>query len=624
MKRTPTSRACAPTVALVGNPNVGKSTVFNALTHLRQHTGNWSGKTVALAQGSYTHDAVTYSLIDLPGVYSLHPHSAEEIVTRDYLASGEADVVLVVADATCLARSLSLVLHVMEVTWPVVVCVNLMDEGRKKGLVPDLAQLEKTLGCPVVGTSARSGEGLDTLRSAVARAVAAPPPPPAPPLCVTCGGTEDCRGAARLARAEAIAAACGGAPSATACRRDRRWDRFLMSGGTGLVSILLLFGGILWLTVAGANLPSRWLNTALFSLQEPLRALLHTLCVPPRLTGMLVDGLYRTVAWVVSVMLPPMAIFFPLFTLLEDIGYLPRIAFLLDRLFARSGAHGRQGLTMCMGLGCNACGVTGCRIIHSPRERLIAILTNAFTPCNGRFPTLIALISMYFCADGGPLPGLRAAAGLLLCLVLSTGMTLLASRLLSATVLQGQPSQFSLELPPYRMPRIGQVLIRSVFDRTLFTLGRAVCVAAPMGILIWCAANTFWGDTTVLAALAAFLEPCGRLLGMDGVLLLAFFLALPANEIMLPCALMGYLSAASLADYGNLADLRLLLDAAGWTTATALCVLLFTLFHFPCGTTVLTIWRETKSLRWTLLAVLLPTAVGAALCILVTLAAGIL
>ena len=607
--------AYSPVVALTGNPNVGKSTLFNALTHLHQHTGNWSGKTVDSAQGYYTYGGIRYTLVDLPGTYSLQPDSAEEVVTRDYLLSGEADVTIVVVDATCLERSLALTLEVMEVTWPVVVCVNLLDEAEKKHLTVDLNLMEKQLGCPVVGCAARSGQGLESLCQTAAQAAEHPAPQPE---LSRCSGCSLCC-SSPVVRSQHIARACVTSPRREIHHRDRVLDRLLTSRATGIPAMLLLLGLVLWITIAGANVPSALLSKFLFSAQEPLRDILQNLHAPWWVEGVAVDGLYRTVAWVISVMLPPMAIFFPLFTLLEDAGYLPRVAFNLDHFFQSSGAHGRQALTMCMGLGCNACGVMGCRIIQSPRERMIAILTNAFIPCNGRFPTLIALISMFFITGEGVLNSLGAAGLLLGCIVLSVAMTLLVSRFLSATVLRGHPSSFSLELPPYRTPQIGQVLIRSVLDRTLFTLGRALTVAAPAGVIIWCAANLSFGDQNLLHLLANLLEPLGQLMGMDGVLLLAFFLGFPANEIVIPCALMGYLSVGSLTNYDNLHELHTLLNANGWTLTTALCVLIFTLFHFPCGTTCMTIWRETKSFQWTAIAIALPTCIGMMLCILVNL-----
>ena len=604
--------ASGPVIALVGNPNVGKSTLFNALTHLRQHTGNWPGKTVEVARGRYLCQGATYTLVDLPGTYSLHPGSAEEAVTRDYLLSGEADAALVVVDATCLERNLTLVLQVMAAAWPVVVCVNLLDEAARRHIQVDLSKLQTLLGCPVAGAAARSGRGLPQLQALLAQTIAAPPPPPPDSAAA---GLCPCRQAAVLAvRAREIAAQAVTVDEAAAHRLDRRLDRVLTSRAGGIPAMLLLLAGILWLTMAGANVPSALLSDLLLGLREPLRGLLEGAGAPWWAVGALVDGVYQTTAWVVSVMLPPMAIFFPLFTLLEDVGYLPRVAFNMDHFFHRSGAHGRQALTMCMGLGCNACGVMGCRIIQSPRERLIAILTNAFMPCNGRFPTLIALISLFFTAGTGLWRSLWSALLLMGCIVLAVAMTLWSSRLLSATVLKGLPSAFSLELPPYRFPRLGQVLVRSVLDRTLFVLGRAVTVAAPAGLIIWVAANVTIGEQSILLHLAGLLEGPGRLLGMDGVILLAFFLGFPANEIVVPCILMGYLSAGTLVGYEGLPQLHAILTANGWTAATALSVLVFTLFHFPCGTTCLTIWRETRSLRWTALAIVLPLAVGVILC----------
>jgi ferrous iron transport protein B len=607
-------------IALVGNPNVGKSTVFNALTNLRQHTGNWPGKTVETARGAYTYHGRSYTLVDLPGAYSLHPGSAEEEVTRDYLLSGEADVTLVVADATCLERNLALALQILEVAWPVVLCVNLLDEAEKKHIAVDLPVLERELGCPVIGTSARGGQGLDKVRQALEDAVLHPAPrPESTPMARVCGDCRECRTLAAMSRASAIVEAAVRQDAEASVRRDRALDR-LLTGRTGIPVMLLLLAGVLWLTMVGANVPSELLSGLLMGWQEPLRGVFQALHAPWWLEGALVDGVYRTVAWVVSVMLPPMAIFFPLFTLLEDAGYLPRVAFNLDHFFHRAGAHGRQSLTMCMGLGCNACGVMGCRIIQSPRERLIAILTNAFIPCNGRLPTLTALIAMFFVTGSGLWDSIASAALLMGCIVLAVAMTLWASRFLAGTFLKGEPSSFSLELPPYRAPQVGQVLVRSILDRTLFVLARAVVVAAPAGLLIWIAANVTVGGESILLHLAGFLQPLGGIMGLDGFILLAFLLGFPANEIVVPCILMGYLSAGSLTDYGGLAELHGLLAAHGWTAATALCALVLTLFHFPCGTTCFTIWKETRSVKWTSLAILLPTAVGAALCMLIHLA----
>ena len=596
-------------VALAGNPNVGKSTVFNALTGMRQHTGNWAGKTVGCACGRCRSAREQYLLVDLPGTYSLQPHSAEEAVACDFVHSGEADAVVVVCDATCLERTLVLALQMHSVTPNTIVCVNLLDEARHKRIHIDLPALQAQLGMPVVGVTARKKKTLRALLDALDAVMAAPQPRPD-------GAPEAGDPADDVRRAEVICHAAVRRETPEYAARDRRLDRLLTSRATGYPIMLLGLAAVLWLTTAGANAPSEWLAHFFGWAQGRFSALLIFLHAPPWLQGLLVDGMFRTLAWVVAVMLPPMAIFFPLFTLLEDAGYLPRVAFVLDRCFARAGAHGRQSLTMCMGLGCNACGVTGCRIIDSPRERLIAMLTNSLVPCNGRFPLLITLLTAFLSREAM----LGASAGLLAALVLSVCVTLLVSRLLSATLLRGESSAFSLELPPYRRPRVGQVLVRSLLDRTVFVLGRAVTVAAPAGLLIYLLGNCTVGGTTLLAHGAAALDPLGRALGLDGMILLAFLLGFPANEIVLPILLMGYSSAGTLVDGASLAELKTMLQANGWTGTTALCMLLFSLFHFPCGTTTLTLARESKSLKWTLVGVALPTAVGMTVCFAVHLA----
>lgn len=591
-------------VALAGNPNVGKSTVFNALTGMRQHTGNWAGKTVGCACGRCRSAREQYLLVDLPGTYSLQPHSAEEAVACDFVRGGKADAVVVVCDATCLERTLVLALQMHSVTPNTIVCVNLLDEARRKRIRIDLPALQTQLGMPVVGVTARKKKTLRALLDALDAVMAAPQPRPD-------GAPEAGDPADDVRRAEVICRAAVRRETPEYAARDRRLDRLLTSRATGYPIMLLGLAAVLWLTIAGANAPSEWLAHFFGWAQGKFSALLIFLHAPPWLQGLLVDGMFRTLAWVVAVMLPPMAIFFPLFTLLEDAGYLPRVAYNLDRPFQACRACGKQALTMCMGLGCNAAGVVGCRIIDSERERLLAVLTNSLMPCNGRFPALIALMTMFFSLSGSTL---TAALLLTAALTLCVGLTFGATWLLSVTVLRGKPSAFALELPPYRAPQVGQVLVRSVFDRTLFVLGRAAAVAAPAGMVLWALANAHPGGVSLLTRCAAALNPLGQVMGMDGVLLLAFVLGFPANEIVLPIAVMGYLAQGSLSDALGLAQMHALLTANGWTWTTAVSAVLFFLLHWPCSTTLWTIRRETGSAKWTLLAALLPTALGMALC----------
>lgn len=597
-------------IALCGNPNVGKSTIFNGLTGLRQHTGNWPGKTVANAQGYCRHGDSGFILVDLPGCYSLMAHSAEEEAARDFLVSGDPDCTVAVCDATCLERNLNLVLQVLELTPNLVVCVNLLDEAKRKGVHVDLAKLGELLGVPAVGASARDGKGLDRLMEEVERLCDHPR---------TGDGLPAMDPQMRVKEAQWIAEAVVSHDSLNrSAARDRKIDRVLTSPYTGFPIMLLMLLGIFWLTITGANYPSQLLSQGLFWLGDRIRDGLMALGSPEWLTGLVADGMYRTLAWVVSVMLPPMAIFFPLFTLLEDLGYLPRVAFNLDRCFQSCGACGKQALTTCMGFGCNAAGVVGCRIIDSPRERLIAMLTNNFVPCNGRLPMLISLITMFFVGTAGGLGASVISSAILVAVIaLGLAMTLAVSKFLSATVLKGVPSSFTLELPPYRRPQIGKVIVRSVFDRTLFVLGRAASVAAPAGLVIWLLANIDLGGATLLARCAGFLDPFARVFGLDGVILLAFILGLPANEIVIPLIIMAYLSQGSLVELSDLTALRALLVDNGWTWVTALCVMVFSLMHWPCSTTCLTIKKESQSWRWTAAAVAIPTVCGLGLCFII-------
>lgn len=392
---------------------------------------------------------------------------------------------------------------------------------------------------------------------------------------------------------------------------DKKLDDILTSKITGYPIMLLLLGLVFWITVQGANYPSAMLANLLFGLEGKLTQLFMFLQAPEWLHGMLILGMYRTLAWVIAVMLPPMAIFFPLFTLLEDLGYLPRVAFNLDNMFRKSGTHGKQALTMSMGFGCNAAGVIACRIIDSPRERLIATITNNFVPCNGRFPTLIAISMIFIGAftvkQYSSIIASLSVVGLVLVGIFAT---LLVSKTLSKTILRGVPSSFTLELPPYRRPQIGKIIVRSIFDRTLFVLWRAIIVAAPAGAIIWVVANITVGDVSILNHVAGFLEPFAQLLGLDGFILMAFILGLPANEIVLPILIMSYLSKGAMLEFESLESLRYLLVNNGWTWITGLNVMLFSLLHFPCGTTLLTIKKETNSIKWPLLTFGITTALA--------------
>lgn len=679
-------------VALAGNPNVGKSTVFNALTGLKQHTGNWPGKTVECAKGNVEDKGNKFQLVDLPGSYSLLAHSEEEEIARDFICFEKPDAVIVVCDGTTLERNMNLVLQIMETTKNVILCVNLLDEAKRKNIEINLNKLSDILKIPVIGTAARSGKGLEKIFPSLYELfsnkkddiyiVRYPEelgreisilqedlekflPDTLNARWATVRVLEDDKSffeslskyenidlsanknldekiiASRLRlqdktynpekikdsiveafvnNAEEICKDTVIYKNKNYNQRDRKLDKLFTSKTTGFLIMFLLLLGVFWITIAGANVPSDLINKLLFSWEDNILAFLKNIGLPKSIYGPLVFGVYRVVAWVISVMLPPMAIFFPLFTLLEDFGYLPRVAFNLDKYFQKCNACGKQALTMCMGFGCNAAGVTGCKIIDSPRERLIAILTNNFVPCNGRFPTIIATITMFLVMGfgGGFLSSLFSAFILALVIILGVFITILASKILSETLLKGIPSSFTLELPPYRVPQVGTVIVRSIFDRTIFVLGRAVVVAAPAGIIIWLLANINFGDMSILNHLVNFLEPLARLMGLDGVILTAFLLGLPANETVVPIIIMTYLSKGSLLEIDDINVMRNLLVNNGWTIITAINVILFSLMHWPCGTTLLTIHKETGSIKWTVISFLLPTVFGIVSCICFT------
>ena len=634
-------------ISLVGNPNVGKSTLFNKLTGLKQHTGNWTGKTVDNAKGNFKYNNTNYEIYDLPGSYSLFPKSEEEKITSDFILNQKSDITLVVCDGNILERGLILCLQILEIKKNVILCINFTDELIKKKISIDYEKLSSILNIPVIPISAKSHKTMLKLLKAIDKFTE-------PDNVYEIKYTDEiCKLTENITLPDSsynyperwlklryltgdmklfdnseqnfslteICSRCIVLNAEDICNqvieeetytnKSLIADKILTNRIYAYPVMFTFLIIILWITISFANYPSELLSKVFNLIGQNLFNYLSYINTPIFIKEALINGIYNTTTCVISVMLPPMAIFFPLFSILEDSGYLPRIAFNLDKPFNNCNSCGKQSLTMCMGLGCNAVGVTGARIIDSYRERILAILTNTFMPCNGRFPTLIMLITIFLPFGSS---SFMTAFYLSIIIVISIITTLLVTKFLGKIILKGKTTPYILELPPYRKPEILKTLVFATKDKTLSVLLRAIKVAAPAGLIIWILANITINNNSILSYASTFLEPLGSFIGLDGVILLGFILGSPANEIVFPIILMTYLAETSLSFIGDYSTISNILISNNWSILTAVNTMLFSIMHWPCSTTILTISSETKSFKLTAFAIIMPTITAIILC----------